>query len=672
MHKKILICLLLFVGFSAMLFGEKHKEIITLKVGVYNNRPKIFINEHGRPDGIFIDVLKAVAVKEAYQLEYIVDDWQKLMNMLATGEIDILPDMAFSQKRDSLYNFNNLSVISTWLEIFTTKRTPVTSITHLQNKKVGVLKGSFQEDLLKNTIKKDFNLSFELLTYNNYTETANALINNEVDLMVADRFFYFSNMFKEEIQATNVVFQPNELYFGFSKKIPDRLITSFDSNISKLKNNTNSELYVSIHKWLDIHTHEHTLPLFLKWFIIIISIFSILAIAFIVILRNTVKYKTAELLASKQKAEESDRLKTVFLQNISHEIRTPMNGILGFIELLNKDDVVEKDKKNYMDIVTKSGHRLLNTINDVIEISKIESGQISLHFSNVNIGELMTDLYEFFKKQANEKGLKLIYNNAFPEEKMPYIETDKSLLEKILVNLLRNAVKFTSEGSVEFGHYKEKDQLIFYVNDTGCGIPAERHEAVLERFVQSDLNLTRAHEGSGLGLAIAKAYVELLGGKIKLESEINKGSKFYFNIPYIAVKQKEVSLSAEKVSLKQLNKKITILIAEDDEFSFMYLENVLKSDYITIIHTSNGVDTVDIMKSNPDISMVLMDIKMPLMNGLVATQHIRGFNPDVPIIAQTAYAFKEDKEEIFESGCTDFITKPIDRTELIRLIFKYA
>lgn len=671
MRKKILLYFLFFVGFSAILFGEKNKEIITLKVGIYNNPPKIFVNEHGRPDGIFIDVLKAVAVKEGYVLEYLVGDWQKLINMLAEGEIDILPDMAFSQKRDSLYNFNNLSVISTWLEVYTNKRTPVTSITDLQNKKVGVLKGSFQEDLLNNSIKKSFNLSFELLAYNNYTETAKALINNDVDLMVADRFFYFSDMFNKEIQPTGVVFHPNELYFGFSKTIPNRILTSFDSNISKLKNDANSELYVSIHRWLDMHPHMHGIPSFLKWFIIIISIFSILAVAFIVILRNTVKYKTAELVASKNRAEESDRLKTVFLQNISHEIRTPMNGILGFIDLLNKEDLVEKDKKNYMDIVTKSGHRLLNTINDVIEISKIESGQISLHYSNVNIGEMMADLYDFFKKQADEKGLKFIYNKSFPE-KMPLIETDKSLLEKILVNLIRNAVKFTNEGSIEFGHYKEKDQMIFYVNDTGCGIPAERHEAVLERFVQSDLNVTRAHEGSGLGLAIAKAYVELLGGKIKLESEENKGSKFYFNIPYITIKQKDVASTSEKASLRELNKKITILIAEDDEFSFMYLERILKSDNITIIHAGNGVEAVDIMKSNPQITMILMDIKMPLMNGLVATQHIRELNPDVPVIAQTAYAFKEDKDEIFESGCNDFITKPIDRNELIRLIFKYS
>lgn len=671
MHKKILILLLLFIGFSMSVFGKKNRDIITLKVGVYDNRPKIFINEHGLPNGIFIDVLKAIAEKEGYRIKYIVGNWQELLNMLAKGEIDVLPDMAYSQKRDSTCNFNNLSVISTWLEIFTTKRTPVRTITDLQNKNIGVLKGSFQEDLLKNTIMKNFNLSFNIFAYKDYKETSEALINNEVDVMVADRFLYFSKTIDKNISATGVIFHPNELYFGFSRNVSQKILTQFDNNLSKLKNDANSEYYVSLHEWLEINKHEHEISPFLKWFIIIISIFSLLAAAFLIILNNTVKYKTAELLASKQKAEESDRLKTVFLQNISHEIRTPMNGILGFIELLNKDDLVEKDKKNYMDIVTKSGHRLLNTINDVIEISKIESGQISLHFSNVNIREVMTDLYDFFNKQTEEKGIKLIFNDTL-SVKIPLIETDKSLIEKIMVNLLRNAVKFTNAGLIEFGYYKEKDQLIFYVLDTGCGIPVDRHEAILERFVQSDLNMTRAHEGSGLGLAIAKAYIELLGGKIKLESEENKGSKFYFNIPYIPVKQKDEFMVPEKISLTQLNKKITILIAEDDEFSYMYLERILKNEHITIIHANNGEDTVEIMKSNPGITMILMDIKMPRMNGLVATQHIRKFNPHVPIIAQTAYAFKEDKEEIFDSGCNDFITKPIERTELIRLIFKYA
>lgn len=651
--------------------GEKHVDTITLKVGVYNNRPKIFINDGGRPDGIFIDVLKAIAIKEKFQLEYIVGDWQQLMSMLSKGEIDILPDMAYTQKRDSLYNFNNLSVISTWLEIYTTARTPITSITDLQNRKVGVLKGSLQEDLLDNVIKKSFNLSFNVMTYIDYAETANALKNNEVDVIVADRFFYFSNISDTQIHATGVVFYPSELFFGFNKNISPKTLTLFDNNLSKLKNDANSAYYTSIHHWLDVHTHEHGVPLFLRWFITIISIFSILALAFIILLRNTVKFKTAELLASKHKAEESDRLKTVFLQNISHEIRTPMNGILGFIELLNSDDLIEKDKKIYMNIVTKSGYRLLNTINDVIEISKIESGQVNLFLSGVNIGEIMTDLFEFFKKQADEKKIKLIYNQSFSGA-LPLIETDKSLIEKVIVNILRNAIKFTTEGSIEFGYYRENNNLVFYVKDTGCGIPSDRHDAIFERFVQSDLSITRKHEGSGLGLAIAKAYIELLGGKIWMESEINKGSIFYFSIPYKAIQHEITTEEIKEISLTTLNKHLTLLIAEDDEFSFMYLENILKSDFITIIHTTNGQDTVDALKSNPGISIILMDIKMPGMNGLEATQHIRHFNTTIPIIAQTAYAFAEDKLEIFESGCTDFIAKPIDRTELIRMILKYA
>ena len=416
MRIKILLSFLLFVGLTDMAFAEKQSDAIHLKVGVYNNRPKIFINDLGQPAGIFIDVLKTIAEKEGFTLEYIVGDWQELSDLLANGEIDILPDMAFSQKRDSLYNYNNLSVISTWLEVYTTVHTPITSITDLNNKKIGVLKGSFQEELLNSTIKNNFSLTYNTIAFDNYESTANALINKEVDVLVADRFFYFSDIFDKKIHATGVVFQPNELYFGFSNKIPLKIITAFDNNISKLKNNSNSEFYVSLHHWLDVHTHQHGISLFLKWFITIISTFSILAFAFIILLRNTVKIKTAELLASKQKAEESDRLKTVFLQNISHEIRTPMNGILGFIDLLNKEELIEKDKKMYMDIVTKSGQRLLHTINDVIEISKIESGQISIHPSNVHINELMSDLYAFFEKQAEEKGINLYFNKTLTDK----------------------------------------------------------------------------------------------------------------------------------------------------------------------------------------------------------------------------------------------------------------
>jgi len=237
-----------------------------------------------------------------------------------------------------------------------------------------------------------------------------------------------------------------------------------------------------------------------------------------------------KLHEAKEKAEESDRLKTVFLQNISHEIRTPMNGILGFLDLLNDDHLLENDKKAYIEVVNKSGNRLLSTINDVIEISRIESCQISLNISAVNINETMAYLHQFFKKQADAKKLKLIFSEVTPSAEL-IIKTDRSLLEGILMNLIKNAIKFTTEGWIEFGCYPENKDLIFYVKDTGCGIPADRYDAIFERFVQSDISMTRSHEGSGLGLAIVKSYIELLNGKIWLESEIDKGSTFYFSIP---------------------------------------------------------------------------------------------------------------------------------------------
>ncbi|MEA4983346.1 MAG: LytS/YhcK type 5TM receptor domain-containing protein [Paludibacter sp.] len=243
------------------------------------------------------------------------------------------------------------------------------------------------------------------------------------------------------------------------------------------------------------------------------------------------KLMNEKLIEAKEKAEESDRLKTVFLQNISHEIRTPMNGILGFLDLLNDENILEEDRKNYIDIINKSGKRLLTTINDVIEISRIESGQVRITHSEVNVDEMMAYLYNFFMHQASDKHLKLILAGTTSSNDL-ILKTDKPVLEGILINLLKNAIKFTTEGFVEFGYYHENNSLIFYVKDSGCGIPADRQKAVFERFVQSDLSITRAYEGSGLGLAIAKSYIEMLEGKIWVESEINKGSTFFFSLPF--------------------------------------------------------------------------------------------------------------------------------------------
>ncbi|MCF8359980.1 MAG: PAS domain S-box protein [Prolixibacteraceae bacterium] len=237
-----------------------------------------------------------------------------------------------------------------------------------------------------------------------------------------------------------------------------------------------------------------------------------------------------DLIAAKEKAEESDRLKSAFLANISHEIRTPMNGILGFLELLGEPDLKEEQKGMYLDIMEQSGQRLLETINGIVEISKIESMQIDLHFSEVDIPITMTFHRDFFSQKAAKKGLKLKLNEE-QHHAQTHIYTDKSKLNGILTNLLNNAIKYTSEGEIEFGFNPENDSIVFYVKDTGQGIAKDQIDTMFERFTQANTGYTRTQEGSGLGLAIVKAYVEALGGKVWVESVVGKGSTFYFSIP---------------------------------------------------------------------------------------------------------------------------------------------
>ena len=382
------------------------------------------------------------------------------------------------------------------------------------------------------------------------------------------------------------------------------------------------------------------------------------------------KYE-AELLLAKERAEESDRLKSAFLTNVSHEIRTPMNGILGFLELLKKPELDEYQKNIYIDIVNKSGHRLLDTINDIIEISKIETGAESLRLEEVNLNDVIEYHYNFFKPQADEKGLGLILDEQV-NGAVAKVVTDKYKLDSILGNLIKNALKFTNTGYIKVGNYIENDYLKFYVKDTGKGIPADRIEAVFDRFIQADMSISRSYEGSGLGLSIVKAYIDMLGGKIDVESETDRGSLFTFLIPYQPFKSVSQKTPEVPATCNKLPDGLTILVAEDDEISYKLLETILFSEGINLIRTINGNETIQKIFENPDIPFILMDMKMPGMNGIDATRKIRAFNADIIIIAQTALAMSGDKEKILEAGCNDYISKPVRRDELLSVLGRYC
>jgi len=385
------------------------------------------------------------------------------------------------------------------------------------------------------------------------------------------------------------------------------------------------------------------------------------------------KKKEQELIAALEKATESDRLKTAFLNNFSHEIRTPMNGILGFVGLLKQQNLTGDQKESFINIIETSSDRMLVTVDDLVNISMIEAGQMKVSYSETNINKQAEDIETLLGIEAKKKGLQLLLINSLPANEANII-TDNAKIYGILTNLVKNAIKFTHEGSVKFGLSRKGVNLEFFVEDTGIGVPNDRQKAIFDRFVKADIEDKGVFEGSGLGLTIAKAYVEMLGGNIWLESEEGIGTKFCFTIPYNPVKKGLTISNDETLNVKHASssKDLTILIVEDEEVVTQYLSIILRDLSVSLLYSTNGFEAVEICRNNPNIDLVLMDIKMPIMGGYKATEQIRKFNKDVIIIAQTAYALKGDQEKAIESGCNDYISKPINKDKLIEMIGKWT
>jgi len=379
-----------------------------------------------------------------------------------------------------------------------------------------------------------------------------------------------------------------------------------------------------------------------------------------------------ELKTALQKAEDANYLKNAFLANISHEIRTPMNGILGFTQLLENPDLTIDQQHQYIDIIKKSSDRILNTINGLLDISRIEIGEMRVSIGEVNLNEQIVGIYKFFKPEVEKKGIRLSYITSL-KDKDSYIKTDHEKINAILTNLVKNAIKYTEKGSIEFGYNIKGNNLEFFVKDTGVGISHEMKTMIFERFRQVYESNSRSYEGLGLGLSISKSYAEMLGGKIRVESKKGEGSVFYFTIPYVACKEKEVIYKESLFTDSQDShiKKLKILIAEDEEISNLLITLMLEIFGHEMFNAKDGAEAVELCKTNPDIDLVLMDIKMPKMNGLDATMKIRQFNKDVIIIAQTAYVLTYDKEKALEAGCNDYITKPLKQDVLISLMKRY-
>jgi CheY-like chemotaxis protein len=356
---------------------------------------------------------------------------------------------------------------------------------------------------------------------------------------------------------------------------------------------------------------------------------------------------------------------------MSHEIRTPLNSIIGFSQLLN-EEMDSKKREKFISIIRNSGESLIKLISDLIDLSKIEAGDFNLNYSSLSIKELfieIQDIYsiELLKREKNE--IKLHYK--LPQDDI-FAFSDGYRIKQVLMNLLNNAIKFTEKGEIIFSCEKKEDELLFIVSDTGTGIPDEDQKKIFERFTKFNYQGMNI-EGTGIGLSIVEKLIAILKGRIWLKSELGKGTSFYFAVPFIHSKSKTplTRITIEKKNAVDLANKNVILIVEDDEESYLLIKEILRPMNLEIHIVTNGEDAISFLKINPQIRLILMDIKLPYMSGYETARMIKKINPDIPIIAQTAYAMVGDKERAFEAGCKEYITKPLNPDKLRFLVNEY-
>jgi PAS domain S-box-containing protein len=382
-----------------------------------------------------------------------------------------------------------------------------------------------------------------------------------------------------------------------------------------------------------------------------------------------------ELIAAREKAEQSDKLKSAFLSNMSHEIRTPLNSIIGFSNLLTEENLNSETRDEFKKYIQNSADYLLNLINDIIDYSKIEAGQLEIKKTEFNLTELMKELYSHFSKERfkrEKQNIQLVYTNN-KEKQEVYIYSDPVRIKQIITNLLDNAFKFTEQGQVIFGYeFQMQDQILFFVKDTGIGISEKDKPLVFERFHRLYNKSDKIYPGSGLGLSICHNLVKLMEGNVWLDSEFGNGSSFYISLPVVMkIKEEESKITERTFSpgkYKWPNK--TILIAEDELTNYELIAAILKKTDVTIMHAKNGMEVTEIVKKNP-VDLILMDIQMPIMSGYDAIKELKIVNPDIPIIAQTAYAMAGEKEWILEAGSNAYIAKPIDPVVLLEMINEF-
>jgi hypothetical protein len=540
---QISIAMFCFLCFGFSLARADNQTVI---VGVYENAPKIFTSENGQPSGIFIDIIEFIAKNEGWHLEYVTCTWVEGLGRLAKGEIDLMPDVAYTAERNKKFSFHRIQVLTAWFQAYARKGSGIQSILDLNGKRIALLEESIQQEAFIR-YAEGFRLNITLVPVPDYKTAFEIVAGKEADAAITNQLYGAMHAKKYGLEDTAVVFEPSALFFATAKGTNAKLLNTIDNYLQEMKKDPGSVYYRSLKRWTSEEV-RFKFPVWLQIFGLAAGIILLMSIGGSIVLKGQVNARThelqqvnqemeqriiertAELAEAMEKAQAADRLKSAFLATMSHELRTPLNSIIGFTGILIQGLVgqLNEEQKKQLGMVRTSANHLLSLINDVLDISKIEAGQLQVNYEPFDLPASIKKIEQVVRPLAEKKGLDLTVNIA---DDVNMITGDIRRVEQVLLNLLSNAIKFTEEGRVIVTCSTDSGTVITSVTDTGIGIRKEDMDKIFKPFLQIDIGLDRKYEGTGLGLSICRKLVQLMGGDIWAESTYGQGSVFTFTLP---------------------------------------------------------------------------------------------------------------------------------------------
>ncbi len=553
--------LLVLLTFSSLEPHVAAAEIRTVRVGVYENAPKIFTS-NGKPSGIFVDIIEPIAKSEGWNLLYVRGTWAEGLDRLAKGEIDLMPDVAYTADREKIYSFHKIPVLSVWSQVYARKGSGIQSILDLNGKRVAALEKTIQLETFTR-ITNSFGLKITLVPVPDYNAEFQMLAAGEVDAGLTNRFYGLMYARKFGLEDTPIMFDPAPFFFAAPKNASGQLLETIDRHLLELKKDPQSAYYAAMKRWTSEEV-QFKLPPWLQVFGLVLGVALLMSLVGAFVLKHQVNVRTRELklvnqemeqridertltlqetnlklraaledlAVAKERAEAADRLKSAFLATMSHELRTPLNSIIGFTGILLQElgGPINEEQRKQLAMVRTSANHLLSLISDILDISKIEAGQLTVASEPFNLRESILKVTQSVRPLAEKKGLELSVEVA---EDVGEVIGDVRRVEQILLNLLSNAVKFTEQGGIRVNCVGEAGNYVTTVADTGVGIKGEDIVGLFEPFRQIDSGLNRKYEGTGLGLSICRKLVELMGGTIRVDSCPDNGSTFGFTLPIV-------------------------------------------------------------------------------------------------------------------------------------------